>query len=199
MIDLKGRIKVDSGINYLTEWKDSSGILMVNRFAHGKVIVNKVLTGCGFTTCCLINNLNQIIVSPRLRLIQNKLEQHENCYYFNREKDQNDKQVKGFLELEKEFAGYYNYCNNNNLPMKILVTFDSFSNLADMLENAFKIDINGIFSIAIDESHTLIKDVRTKECNNKGVLLKFLDRVFKYENMLFISATPIINYMQRIK
>ena len=199
MIDLKGRIKVDSGINYLTEWKDSSGNLMVNRFAHGKVIVNKVLTGCGFTTCCLINNLNQIIVSPRLRLIQNKMEQHKNCYYFNREKDQNDKQVKGFLELEREFMAYRNYCCYNNLPMKILVTFDSFSNLADMLEKAFKIDINGTFSIAIDESHTLIKDVRTKECNNKGVLLKFIDRVFKYDNLLFISATPIVYYMQRIK
>ena len=199
MIILKGRIKIDPGINYLTNWRDSSGNLMINRFAHGKVIVNKTLTGCGFTTCCLINNINQIIVSPRLRLIQNKLEQHGNCYYFNREKDKNDKQVKGFFELEKEFTEYYNYCVSNNLPMKILVTFDSFSNLADMLEGTFKINISSTFSIAIDESHTLIKDVRTKECNNKGVLLKFLDRVFKYDNLLFISATPIVDYIQRIK
>lgn len=199
MINEKGRIKVDSGINYLTEWKDSTGNLVVNQFAHGKVIVNKTLTGCGFTSCCLINNLNQIIVSPRLRLIQNKLEQHGNCYYFNREKDQNDKQVKGFLELEEEFAAYNKYCDYKKLPMKILVTCDSFSNLADMLEGTFKIDISSTFSIAIDESHTLIKDVRMKEYNNKGVLLKFLDRVFKYDNLLFISATPIVDYMQRIK
>ena len=67
-----------------------------------------------------------------------------------------------------------------------------------MLED-FKIDINKEFNITVDESHCLIKDIKLKEYSNKSVLSTFIDRLFSYENVLFISATPVIDYMREIE
>ena len=119
------------------------------------------------------------------------------CFYFNREKGYDGSQ-KTFDELKNEFIIYQHECKQNKRPMKILVTYDSFCALASMLEG-FGINISKKFNITVDESHCLIKDIKLKEYSNKSVLSTFIDRLFRYDNVLFISATPIINYMQKIE
>ena len=52
-------------------------------------ILNKVLTGCGFTEYCIRNNMNIILCSPRKMLLENKEEQHPeiNVLYARNEYD----------------------------------------------------------------------------------------------------------------
>ena len=202
MIDNKGTIEVTPGVDYVNDWRDNTGKYVLDDIIRvGKVIINKVVTGCGFTTYSLCNKMNTILVSPRLKLILNKMEQFNKdeplCYYFNREKGYDGKQ-KTIDELENEFTLYQHECEQNKRPLKILVTYDSFCALASMLEG-FKIDISKKFNITVDESHCLIKDIKLKEYSNKSVLSTFIDRLFSYKNVLFISATPIIDYMQEIE
>ena len=202
MIDNKGTIEVTPGVNYINDWRDGNGRYVLDKIiSNGKVIINKVVTGCGFTTYSLCNKIDTILVSPRLKLILNKMEQFNKdeplCYYFNREKGYDSKQ-KTIDELENEFTLYQYECKQNQRPLKILVTYDSFCTLASMLER-YGIDIGKKFNITVDESHCLIKDIKLKEYNNKSVLSTFIDRLFRYKNVLFISATPIIDYMQEIE
>ena len=202
MIDNKGTIEVTPGVNYINDWRDGNGRYVLDKIiSNGKVIINKVVTGCGFTTYSLCNKIDTILVSPRLKLILNKMEQFNKdeplCFYFNREKGYDGKQ-KTIDELESEFTLYQHECKQNKRPLKILVTYDSFCTLASMLER-YGIDISKKFNITVDESHCLIKDIKLKEYNNKSVLSTFIDRLFRYKNVLFISATPIIDYMQEIE
>ena len=202
MIDNKGTIEVTPGVDYVNDWKDKKGNYVLDKIiSSGKVIINKVVTGCGFTTYSLSNALDTILISPRLKLILNKMEQFNKneplCYYFNREKGYDGKQ-KTIDELENEFTLYQHECKQDKRPMKILVTYDSYCALASMLER-FGINISKKFNITVDESHCLIKDIKLKEYSNKSVLSTFIDRLFSYKNVLFISATPIIDYMQEIE
>ena len=201
MITDKGIVPVTQGVEYVNDWRDNFGGYELDKvIMRGKVIINKVVTGCGFTTYSLSNGINTILASPRLRLIQNKVEQfnkiEQQCFYFNREKGYTGVQ-KSIEQLKTEFALYYKECRDNNRPLKLLVTYDSFCNLADMLES-FGINISEEFNITVDESHCLVKDIRLKEYCNKSVLSNFIRRLFTYRNVTFISATPIIDYLQWI-
>lgn len=195
MIYNKGILNVPFGIEYISDWVDENGINMLDHyFCRGKFLLNKQLTGCGFTTYCLSNHSNMILVSPRIRLIQDKLQQFSGCYYFDKEKEHK----KTEKDLTYEFGLYYQMSLSNNTPMKILVTYDSFCSLMNMLESTFGINIDTTFRIAIDESHCLIKDVSMKENHNKNTLSSFLARLFQYENLLYASATPIVDYISQI-
>lgn len=204
MIKNKGKISVEQGIEYLSDWIDENGSYKIEQYiSSGRTIVNKKLTGTGFTSYCLISSSDVILVSPRIRLIQNKVsqfnEQEQRCFYFSREKDKlTGKSKKTIDQVEQELLCYYQQCKTMHWPLKLLVTYDSFGKLCDMLEQKFIIDVNATFLICVDESHTLIKDIKLKEYANRGVLADFVRKLFSYEHLLFISATPIANYLQEI-
>ena len=58
----KSILKVPFGINYISEWKDYV-------IPSGHYIVDKGVTGCGYTEMCLTNNLNVVLCSPRRLLL----------------------------------------------------------------------------------------------------------------------------------
>ena len=62
--------KVPFGIKYISEWADY--VMPI-----GHCIVDKGITGCGYTEMCLTNNLDVILCSPRKLLLENKAEQHK--------------------------------------------------------------------------------------------------------------------------
>ena len=194
---------ISAGLEFISDWKDNYGNYLFNQYlGNNRLIVNKVTTGCGFTTFCLRNREHTILVSPRVAMLQNKMEQINTknnvvCFYFDREKK--GKKQKSIQDIENDFAVYLQDRQHRGEPLKILVTYDSFSSLADMLEVSFKFDINAFFRIAVDESHCIVKDVPMKEYGTKCVLSNFLNRLFKYEKLLFISATPIVKYVGEIK
>ena len=202
MIENKLTINVPEGVEFISNWIDANGRNELDRYMQGRVIINKQMTGCGITTYFLLCPYNVILVSPRLRLIQNKMEQFNSeediCFYFNREKNANGKQQKSIAQLEDELALYYNDCRQRNRPLKLLVTYDSFGRLADTLENYFQADISKEFCICVDEFHCLIKDVKLKEYNNRSILSVFVKRLFNYDNLVFVSATPIVQFVEKI-
>lgn len=190
---------INDAIEYISDWKDeTSGNCMMDKLPDGRILINKIATGCGFTTWILNNPYNSILVSPRVFLIKNKIEQDNTNYryfYFNRERDKKGNELRTLEDLRNEFILYRYMCQMNNIPMKVLVTYDSFCRLADMMEINIGVDINRDFKIYIDETHCLIKDVKLKEYNNKNVLSVLISRLFKYNNLVFVSATPIEKYL----
>lgn len=204
MIINKGIITIDSGIRYISDWKDQYGNYLIEPIiGNGKVIVNKQITGCGFTSYCLDatkNPYNYILASPRISLIKNKVEQFSGCFYFDRVlsgKGRKSK-YKSREQLEQELLLHFHWCQSNNYPLKLLCTYDSFPLLADILERSFHSDISHEFRICVDESHSIIKDIKMKEYVNKTTMSDFLDWVFRYDNVLFISATPILTFIQKV-
>ena len=61
---------VPKGIKFLSDWKDFS-------LPDHPCIIDKKITGCGFTEWAITSNLNIILCSPRKILLQNKADQHK--------------------------------------------------------------------------------------------------------------------------
>ena len=66
-------LEVPHGIRYISEWCTMEGGYKLEnyQFPH---MVNKQITGCGFTEYCLTNSLDTIICSPRKILLENKVD-----------------------------------------------------------------------------------------------------------------------------
>ena len=69
------RVVVPKGIRYISEWK---GFELLDN----PCIIDKQITGCGFTEFCLTNDQNVILVSPRKILLENKEEQHKGWVFY---------------------------------------------------------------------------------------------------------------------
>ena len=70
-------LKVPKGVRYISDWEDYD--IGNYEFQH---IMNKSITGCGFTEYCIRNKHHMIILSPRKLLLQNKKDQHSDIFYF---------------------------------------------------------------------------------------------------------------------
>lgn len=208
MIGQKQIITIDPGVEFLSDvYNQSSGESLINWLLNqGRVLLNKTITGCGFTSGCLENGDNIILAAPRILVLQNKLEQYnmvsdknpraeEILFYFDRENDLDT--------LKLRLWGYLQDSDMASRPYKLLVTYDSFNNLVDILESDsllahWNINVNEDFRIVVDESHCIIKDIKLKQYRNKATMSRFLSRVFRYDSVLFVSATPIEDYLQRL-
>ena len=100
----KHKIVVPKGIRYVGEidketqerlWLDYD--LEFYEFPH---ILNKKLTGCGYTEYCLKNKQNLILISPRKFLLENKEDQHEGEVYYV--KNELETSVDYELDLNKD-------------------------------------------------------------------------------------------------
>jgi len=198
----KIRIDVPAGIRFLSEWKEF-------KLPEYPVIINKQITGCGFTEFCITNGMNIILCSPRKILLENKEEQHpgEVLYVKNEldsivdvDKDlsKNDKYsvVKGSkkLDSEREIAehieniksdirNYYTKCIFFNQPCKLLVTYDSFRHVKEALGDKIK-----DFYVVIDEFQSIFTDSRFKSDTE----LEFLNHIKDLQRVCFVSATPMM-------
>lgn len=87
---------------------------------------------------------------------------------------------------EKELCEYLDYCSCGNLPPKIMTTYDSFESLTISLNN-LKYPFTD-FRIVVDECQCLLTDALMKGDTE----LKFMKAIYQYPNLLFISATPLL-------
>jgi hypothetical protein len=148
-------LNVPVGIKYISDWKE-----IINLLPKGHYILNKIVTGCGFTEYCLNNNIPTILCSPRKALLKNKHEQHLKkskedpkilpTYHFKNEIDKDinidfnlteklseeekvqiKKDIKEYiLGLRRSLA---NYISTTTTTPKILVTYDSLKHVLDTI------------------------------------------------------------------
>ena len=88
----KQTIIVPKGIRYISEWDSlEEGKRLRDQLPENTpYIMNKTITGCGYTEYCITNSFPTIICSPRLVLLENKEDQHKdmkNLLYLRNEYD----------------------------------------------------------------------------------------------------------------
>lgn len=160
----KEQIIIPEGTKYLSEIKG---------FELPNGIFNKGVTGCGATTVAIVDNNPTIICSPRLALIESKVSQHSNLFWY----EYNTSDIK-----------LNEYINSVDTP-KIMVTFDSLWKLVD------KLDVNE-FRVVVDEFQRLLSDSSFKSETE----FKFLTNLKNFKYITYLSATPILDkYLEKLK
>ena len=192
-------IIVPGGIRYLSQWSEFS-------IPNFPCIINKTITGCGFTEYCITNPENIILCSPRKILLENKEEQHlGEVYYVRNDLDlnraSNKKNIETGTTLSKEeikksvqklklrVQTYINSCIVNNVPAKILVTYDSFRLIKEAVK---ELEPQGIslnnFRVVVDEWQAIFVDSTFKSDTE----LEFIYQLSDLQKVCFVSATPYI-------
>ena len=194
-------IIVPKGIRFISDWEGYD--LKNYPFPH---ILNKVLTGCGFTEYCIRNDQPLVLISPRIFLIENKEDQHPGEVFrvknevekmtdyetdIRDEKSQTEKELFNEetklerIETLKWHIREYTYaCATQKKTPKILVTYDSFRHVKDALG-----DLISMYQIVVDEFQSIFIDARFKSDTEIDLLyqLQGLQRV------CFVSATPMLD------
>lgn len=211
-------IDVPKGIHFLSDWEEFNQIFP--RFPH---IMNKMVTGCGFTEWAITNKFNVVLCSPRNILLDNKEAQHLGEVYRVRssffdkdlEVDKNmedpkdslsDEEIaiianmegsieknraEGLVRVEKEMDEYFS--RRNILPKKILVTYDSFHLVKEVLKRK---QIFENFLIIVDEFQSIFTDSRFKS----DVEMGFVDQLIDIDHLCYLSATPMMEeYLERLE
>ena len=201
-------LEVPAGIRYISDWEEFD----FGNFPD-KCIINKQLPGCGFTEWCIRNRHPLVLCSPRRMLLQNKADQHPEVFLVRNELDQEietdkdlNKEAKGsgigdkydvdpdlesktstnFFRIQNEMRNYIKYCQESGQPMKILVTYDSYRIVKDILS------MEGLFwnfFTVIDEFQTILHDSRFKS----GTELEFMSVLGQVRRTYFVSATPMLD------
>ena len=179
-------IKVPSGrdIKYISEWQDYD-------LPRGHVIVDKGVTGCGYTEYTLTNNLPTVLCSPRKLLLENKSEQHQgdiNILYLKNEITD----IKSIHKLKNKIRNHIFLCDEENLPIKFLVTYDSSHYIIDILK---ELGILHEFYFIIDEFQSIFLDAFFKS----EVEFDFVEYLRDCPNVLYLSATPMLDkYLEKV-
>ena len=183
-------ISVPDYIRYMSEWKEYI-------FPSKHCIVDKGVTGCGYTEYCLRNSQNIVLCSPRKLLLENKSEQHlkdKNILYIR-----NDiKDFQGSKTFEERVKEHILYCSTpeifggNPMPCKLLVTYDSTFRVVKVLKDLGLLDK---FYFVVDEFQVIFLDSYFKS----SVELDFVEDLQGCPNVLYLSATPMLDkYLEKI-
>ena len=90
-----------------------------------------------------------------------------------------------FKRLTKEITGYITDCRFNNRPVKILVTYDSFRIVKDIIQHNFN-DMD--YRVVIDEFQSIFTDSKFKSDTE----LQFVKSVQGIQKVCYVSATPMM-------
>lgn len=194
-------IIVPKGIRFISDWEGYD--LKNYPFPH---ILNKVLTGCGFTEYCIRNDQPLVLISPRIFLIENKEDQHPGEVFrvknevekmtdyetdIRDEKSQSEKELFNEetklerIETLKWHIREYTYaCATQKKTPKILVTYDSFRHVKDALG-----DLINNYQIVVDEFQSIFIDARFKSDTEIDLLYQLRG----LEKVCFVSATPMLD------
>ena len=197
---LKEKIIVPKEVRYISEWENFTLL----DFPH---ILDKKIPGCGFTEYCITNGLDSIVCSPRRLLLENKEDQHPgDIFYFRSEMDRSldvdkdlfsniiprettiDEEMKklSLENMENNLRIYIEHRRLKCLPIKLIVTYDSFRLLKEML---IRLGIFNSFYVVVDEFQSIFTDSRFKSDTE----LEFINHLKDIQKLCFVSATPMID------
>ena len=178
------KIEVPVGTKYVSDWKDYT-------LPKGQCVVDKGVTGCGYTEFCLRNGDNVILCSPRKMLLVNKAKQHKkdcNIFYFENTFEDLDDVTEAYQVLQEHVLK----CTFKGLPVKIMVTYDSFHYILSFLKKRNQL---GNYRIIVDEMQAMFNDVFLKA----DIENNFLTSLQECPNVLFLSATPMMDkYLDQV-
>ena len=195
-------INVPKGIRYISEWKEFE-------LPDHPCIINKQITGCGFTEWAITCPQHTIIVSPRKILLENKESQHQGellylknevldqCLEFDKDLSSMINSTKqevlnssdstnAIIEMRDRAINYYNYCIISGKWCKIIITYDSFGILKQALDSIGRL---GMFQVVVDEFQSIFTDSRFKSSTE----MEFLNHLQDIQNLCFVSATPMLD------
>jgi hypothetical protein len=203
----KEKIIVPRDVRFISNWE---GFELPNKPS----IIDKKVPGCGFTEYCLTNDENVVLCSPRKLLLNNKYRQHlGEVFYVENKLDQDetvDKDLEKFTKgstyiptkfedevderervnilnsLKAEIEQYINSRVFNAKPVKLLVTYDSFKIVKEVLKELGTLQN---YRIVVDEFQSIFTDSRFK-ADTEIEFLAFLQGIDKVN---FVSATPMID------
>ena len=211
-------IPVPPGIRYMSEWGDFN----LNVFDHA-FIIDKKIPGCGFTEYCLTSEDDVVLCSPRKILLENKENQHQGDVLYvknelefdpNLDVDMNKKIIEHAGNITEEdniseanildikdrmktdVANYIHLRDLERKPCKIIVTYDSFKYVKEILEEE---GLMGGFKIVVDEFQSIFVDSRFKASTE----FEFFEQLKSFSGtstrICFVSATPMIDkYLFRL-
>lgn len=197
-------IQVPKGIRYFNQFEQLYGFHLEDY----PYILDKKLPGCGFTTWVLTNSQNVILASPRKLLMINKKEQiGESIFLVNFEyttetenevdkdmnkvpvqkKEESESTVPAYnpSELRTKLSEYMLKTQMKGLPFKILVTYDSYRKIKEILD---ELKIFQEFYTIVDEMQSLWIDVRFKPTTE----IEFFETLKTVQRVCFVSATPMM-------
>lgn len=187
--------EVPAGIQYISEWTEY-------KLPEGQCVVNKGLTGCGYTEMCLTNPMNIVLCSPRKMLLENKAEQHKmdfNILYLENNSSLGTTKSSYFdfaADFHEKMTKHIIFCAEKQLPVKFLVTYDSSKYVIDYLKNHNMLDK---YYIVADEMQAIFTDSIIKP----DVEIDFLEGLKICPNVTYLSATPMLDeyldYMDEFK
>lgn len=162
------QITAPTGAKYLSDF--------LTELPHG--IFNKGITGCGGTTIALTDKHPTIIAVPRIVLIENKTAQMGDRVLgvFGRWRD-NIKAVRAYLER----------CADTGDAPKIMVTYDSYRNLARHIGDL------SLWRVVVDEVHSALSDATFRAVT----IIEFLRACAAAPYITYMTATPIPNDINR--
>lgn len=177
--------EVPQGVKYISDWKEYD-------LPKGHCIVDKGVTGCGYTELCLVNDKPVILCSPRKLLLENKLAQHEkdtNIMYLKNE-------IKEFSDVQKfkeSVKNHISYCRITlHKSPKFLITYDSTHYIIEALQEIGALEL---FHFVIDEFQSIFLDSYYKA----DVEFDFVDYLQVCPNVLYLSATPMLEkYLDKV-
>ncbi len=181
-------VKVPYGTQFISEWPGYE----LPRGLH--CVINKMVTGCGFTEYCLTCKDNIILCSPRKLLLENKRAQHikdPNILYL----ENNTTEGGSVLDMMKTLDKHIDKCQNLDLPVKVMVTFDSLKHLTKHIEETRPQDFLDSFIFVVDEFQCIFLDAFFKP----EVELTFLENLANVKSVIYLSATPMLEkYMMKL-
>ena len=199
-------INVPKGIRFLSDWPEFT-------LPETPTIINKSITGCGFTEYCIRGPQNVILCSPRKVLLENKEKQHpgEVLYVRNeldkvvgfdkdlatskpdKTSDQKEKELSdsekeainvAIAKMHRDIRNYYENCYHSRVACNLIITYDSFHYLRDALGEDIK-----NFYIVVDEFQSIFTDSRFKSSTE----MEFLNFLQDIDRLCFVSATPMMD------
>ena len=205
----KQTIVVPKGIRYLSEWKEFT-------LPEHPCIINKQITGCGFTELCIGNQENVILCSPRKILLENKEEKHPEVLYVRNEferpiavdkdlgsrgqstkedsEEEESKDTKKVVTKEDRIKYY------NNLKKQVFDYYLQCFNTGVPCKilvtyDSFRLvkealgDAIKLFYVVIDEMQAVFCDAKFKGDTE----LDFVFQVRDLQKVCYVSATPMID------
>lgn len=190
---IKHYLKVPVGTQYIGNWKDY--VMPI-----GHCIVDKGVTGCGYTEMCLTDSHNVILCSPRKMLLENKRDQHvkkgdKNILYL--ENSYHEKQKNGeVIDMRQRFRDtiyeHIKTCAALGQPVKFMITYDSAKYLIEYLKDSGNLDN---YYIVADEFQSIFLDSFFKA----DIENNFVQDLQDCKNVIYLSATPMLDkYLEQV-